>query len=101
MMRTHGAGALASPKDREIGDSAFKKLSERLEKATGIVLSESKKGLAVSRLSRRLRQLSIADFDEYCKVLDGPAGAEEFQTMIQLLTTNVTDSLESRITSRP
>lgn len=73
-----------------IGDAAFRMISERLQNATGIVLSEAKKNLAVSRLSRRLRALKLDNFEAYCGVLSGPNGAMELEEMILLLTTNVT-----------
>ncbi|MEJ6395422.1 protein-glutamate O-methyltransferase [Gymnodinialimonas sp. 2305UL16-5] len=74
----------------EIGQEAFTALADHLQAATGIVLSEAKKGLAVSRLSRRLRALNLPDFDAYCALLTGPDGATELEEMILLLTTNVT-----------
>ncbi len=73
-----------------IGDAAFDALARLLRDETGIVLSESKKGLAVSRLSRRLRDLGLPDFDAYCALLSSPDGPAEMQEMILLLTTNVT-----------
>lgn len=75
---------------RVIGDAAFQMIAQHLQGATGIVLSEAKKGLAVSRLSRRLRALQLDDFDAYCDVLLGPNGDAELKEMILLLTTNVT-----------
>lgn len=79
-----------SPSRQAIGDEAFQTVARHLRDETGIVLSEAKKGLAVSRLSRRLRALGLGDFDAYCDVLSGPTGAAELQEMILLLTTNVT-----------
>lgn len=73
-----------------ISDAAFQTLARHLDRETGIVLSEAKKGLAVSRLSRRLRAHGLPDFDGYCTLLDGPHGPEELQEMILQLTTNVT-----------
>lgn len=73
-----------------ISDSAFDTLARHMREETGIVLSQAKKGLAVSRLARRLRALGLQDFEAYCAVLGGPNGANEMQEMILLLTTNVT-----------
>lgn len=79
------------PSSRQtIGDGAFQTVARHLREETGIVLSQAKKGLAVSRLSRRLRVLGLEDFEAYCNVLSGPKGAAELQEMILLLTTNVT-----------
>lgn len=84
------AAARATSQRQLIGDAAFQTLARNLHDETGIVLSDAKKGLAVSRLSRRLRALGLSDFDAYCGMLRGPHGAAELQEMILLLTTNVT-----------
>lgn len=89
-MRGHHATIPDDGASPTIGEAAFRDLSRRLQAETGIVLSDSKRGLAVSRLTKRLRHLGLADFDAYCTVLDGPDGAVELQEMIQNLTTNVT-----------
>ncbi len=73
-----------------MSDRAFERLARRMNDETGIVLSEAKKGLAISRLSCRLRALGVPDFEGYCAILDGADGASEMQEMILLLTTNVT-----------
>jgi chemotaxis protein methyltransferase CheR len=77
-------------RSQSISDAAFETLARRMRDDTGIVLSHAKKGLAVSRLSRRLRVLGLPDFESYCEVLRGPDGVSEMQEMILLLTTNVT-----------
>lgn len=101
--------AVEQSSGQTIGDAAFRTIARHLNEQTGIVLAEVKKGLAVSRLSRRLRALRLPDFDAYCDVLSGPDGAAEMQEMILLLTTNVTrffrephhfDSLRSSILPR-
>lgn len=89
---TQSNATLAAPQGSRhvIGDAAFAALARLLQDETGIVLTEAKKGLAVSRLSRRLRNLQLPDFDAYCALLSGPSGAAELQEMVVLLTTNVT-----------
>lgn len=77
--------------DVGIDDAAFKRLSVILRSESGIVLSESKKSLAVSRLSRRLRELKLPDFTSYADLLESDAGEAERREMIYLLTTNVTN----------
>lgn len=79
------------PADKHaISDGAFETLARHMREETGIVLTQAKKGLAVSRLARRLRALGLPDFEAYCSVLSGPSGSNEMQEMILLLTTNVT-----------
>ena len=79
-----------------MSDAAFAAIAHRLEDSTGIVLSEAKRGLAVSRLARRLRHLDLPDFEAYAELLAGSAGAQELQEMILLLTTNVTRFFRER-----
>lgn len=54
------------------------------------MLTDAKKSLVVSRLSRRLRSLEIDSFDRYCDLVESESGHEERQSMISALTTNVT-----------
>ncbi|UWQ94531.1 protein-glutamate O-methyltransferase [Rhodobacteraceae bacterium M385] len=70
--------------------AAFENLAKFLQDETGIELTVGKRGLAISRLSRRLRDLGVRDLSAYCDLLSGPKGAAELQEMILLLTTNVT-----------
>lgn len=55
---------------------------------TGIVLPERKKNMVYSRLSRRLRSLTLGNFEQYCEqLLSNPAETTHF---INALTTNLT-----------
>lgn len=80
----------AHSRSPSIDDASFRELASVVYKETGIVLSQNKKNLLVSRLSRRLRELRISDFPEYCKFLKASGGAEELRQITSLLTTNVT-----------
>ena len=51
-----------SAMDAGIDDVAFARLAAILHSECGIVLSDSKKSLAVSRLSKRLRQVGALSF---------------------------------------
>ena len=55
---------------------------------TGIVLPERKKHMVYSRLSRRLRQLSLKDFTQYCSFVSNTP--DERIHFINALTTNLT-----------
>lgn len=76
--------------DAGIDDASFRRIASTLHSECGIVLADSKKSLAVSRLSRRLRQLGLSDFGAYCDLLESSDGELERKEMIVLLTTNVT-----------
>ncbi|TRY14567.1 CheR family methyltransferase [Shewanella hanedai] len=56
--------------------------------STGIVLPERKKHMVYSRLSRRLRQLNLKDFTQYCSYVANTS--DERINFINALTTNLT-----------
>jgi len=75
-----------------ISDEEFSKFRELLYDESGINLSDHKKTLMVSRLTKRLRKLELQSFSEYYDyVVNGVNGGEEFVQMLDLLSTNKTD----------
>ncbi len=75
-----------------ISDQEFSQFRELLYTESGINLSEHKKTLLVSRLTKRLRKLELKSFSEYYNyVVNGVNGGEEFVRMLDLLSTNKTD----------
>lgn len=74
--------------ENRLSDQDFKKIKEIVFKNIGINLTDKKKALVKSRLSRRLRELNLSSFKEYIKYLrETPTEMEEFANRI---TTNVT-----------
>ena len=66
----------------------FDHISERIYKFAGIRLPQAKREMVYARLSRRLRSLGIASFDDYVRFLElEPA---EWEHCTNALTTNVT-----------
>ncbi len=66
----------------------FNHISERIYKFAGIRLPEAKREMVYARLTRRLRSLGIASFDDYVRFLElEPA---EWEHCTNALTTNVT-----------
>jgi len=55
-----------------------------------IHLGPDKQGLVTSRLAKRLRQLQIGSYHEYCEYLNSPAGPEELRFLIDRISTNHT-----------
>ncbi|WP_433605372.1 CheR family methyltransferase [Dactylosporangium sp. CA-139114] len=80
-------GSLEAPP--EITGADFAAISALLQQRTGIRLQPGKETLVMGRLSRRLRQLGIAGYDEYVRLLHAPDG-RELRQAIDLLTTNET-----------
>jgi chemotaxis protein methyltransferase CheR len=71
-------------------DREFERVRERVYRIAGISLSDAKRTLVISRLSRTLRILGIRTFSDYLDRLDDGADAEEQQNFINALTTNLT-----------
>src|SRR6266567_867475 len=68
----------------------FRQLAYMTNHDAGIALAEAKAPLVYSRLVKRLRNLGVESFKQYCELVGGPHGAEERQHMVASLTTNVT-----------
>lgn len=73
-----------------LSDAAFATLAGLIHNETGIVITEGKRSMLVSRLSRRLRHLGLADFSAYLAYLGGHDGQAERGVMVSAITTNVT-----------
>lgn len=74
----------------EFSDADFRNLVQLAREHTGIALSDSKRNLVYSRLSRRLRALGIDTFREYRDFLQSPEGEEEIERFINSISTNLT-----------
>lgn len=75
-----------------ISDAEFRQLREFIHAHTGIALSEHKKALVCSRLSKRLRLHGLQHYSDYYVLLveQDPEGVE-LMAMINAITTNKTD----------
>ena len=73
-----------------ITDNEFAKFKKLIYELAGISLSDAKKSLVMSRLSKRLRHHKFSSFDEYYKMVTSTAYTGEQQMMVDLLTTNET-----------
>jgi chemotaxis protein methyltransferase CheR len=70
-------------------DKDFLFLSQLVTSHAGISLPDGKKQLLYSRLTRRLRELGLSSFAEYCDLLNTNLD-DEFPKFINAITTNVT-----------
>ncbi len=77
--------------NREFDFSArdFERIRKLIYDHAGIALSDSKRELVYSRLSRRLRATGIGTFAEYLRVLESN-NAAEWEAFTNSLTTNLT-----------
>lgn len=67
----------------------FEFLRVLAREVAGIELNESKRELVYGRLARRLRQLGLTNFDQYCQLVK-PTGSPERNNFVNCITTNVT-----------
>jgi len=70
-------------------DKEFKFISDLVGERTGIVLSSAKRQMVYGRLSRRLRQLKMTKFSDYCDMLTS-GHEEELIEFTNAITTNLT-----------
>ncbi len=70
----------------------FSRLKDFIYAESGIKITEAKKTMLEGRLQKRLRNLGIRSFSQYCDYLFSPQGIEkELSNMIDQVTTNKTD----------
>lgn len=75
----------------EMSTAQFNKLAKIIYDRSGIHFPEAKKYILESRLSHRLTDLEINDFDQYLALLSmGPYQQDEFQEMFNRITINET-----------
>ena len=76
-------------KEFRFTDRDFQYLRQLVNRETGIVITAAKREMVYSRLSRRLRALSLTDFEDYCRVLERDEQGE-LNAFINAITTNLT-----------
>jgi chemotaxis protein methyltransferase CheR len=70
--------------------TTFNALCKIVYNKSGIVLSENKLALLSARINRRLRVLNIADPESYLTFLNAKGNDNEFVSLIDAISTNVT-----------
>ncbi|WP_196260719.1 CheR family methyltransferase [Pelagibacterium limicola] len=73
-----------------LSDKEFARIRERVYKIAGISLSDAKRTLVVSRLSKIVRTLGLPSFSAYIDYLEAKGSAEDDQVFVNALTTNLT-----------
>lgn len=79
----------AATLDIQLGDTEFAFIRTVVEKNAGIILNTTKRQLVQGRLARRIRELGLSSFAEYCELVRN-GGPEELVGLINAITTNVT-----------
>lgn len=73
-----------------LSDREFARVKARVYAEAGISLSDAKRTLVVSRLSKLVRGLDLNSFDDYLDYLERHGSADDQQDFINALTTNLT-----------
>jgi chemotaxis protein methyltransferase CheR len=74
----------------QFSEADFRSLVALARERTGISLSDNKRNLIYSRLSRRLRALGMTSFRAYREYLASPEGEDEIEGFINSISTNLT-----------
>lgn len=79
-------------KYESLSKSDFERLSNFIYNEVGIKMPDSKKVMIEARLRKRLRDLNMNSYSEYCEFLFSKDGSvAEITNMVDLITTNKTD----------
>lgn len=73
-----------------LSEREFARIKARVYAVAGISLSDAKRTLVVSRLSKILRALNLPSFDAYVDYLEQSGSSEDGQDFVNALTTNLT-----------
>ena len=79
----------ASGTEFRFNQSDFRFIADFIGTRTGIVLGDVKRDLVYGRLAKRIRQLGLSSFSEYCDLLASDQD-EEIEYCVNALTTNLT-----------
>ena len=76
----------------ELGEKDFKQLSDYIYSEYGIKMPGVKRVMLQGRLLKRIRELNMRSYTEYCKYLFSEEGqAKELYSFLSVITTNKTD----------
>jgi chemotaxis protein methyltransferase CheR len=84
------ASIVDSPLQWDISDELFAKFRDLIYREAGIALTDNKKTLLVSRVAGRLRELGLASFAEYYRLVEDPGATEERSRLLDRICTNET-----------
>lgn len=73
-----------------ISDAEFGQFRDLMRRTAGVEMAPSKKHLVSGRLTRRLREHRLRSFGEYYRLVASGNAPDEFQRMVDLLTTHET-----------
>jgi chemotaxis protein methyltransferase CheR len=75
----------------KMSEADFSRMSSFINSQCGIKMPKVKKTMLEGRLQKRLRELNIANFKDYCELVLNQNSSHELIQMIDVVTTNKTD----------
>lgn len=74
-------------------EKVFAFISSLAHQDAGLLIPIEKASMVFARLSKRIKILSLPNYEAYCKLLQSSEGQDERRNLISILTTNVTSFL--------
>lgn len=74
----------------DLSPQAYAFLADVVYRSSRIRLGPDRHAFVVGRLANRLLELRCPTFDDYCRLLDSPGGADESERLVELISTNHT-----------
>ena len=78
-----------------LSDQSYARIASIAYSTTGIKLPDHKRQMVYSRLARRLRQLNLSSFEEYCRLIEEKHHPEQ-KEFVNAITTNLTSFFRER-----
>jgi chemotaxis protein methyltransferase CheR len=78
------------PNEYALSEREFQRIKQRVYEIAGISLSDAKRTLVISRLSKLVRALQLGSFDDYVDFLEHTNDKQHHQDFVNALTTNLT-----------
>ncbi len=79
-----------SSQEFPLDEGEYRYLTSLVYDRSGIVLGPNKVNMVYSRLVRRLRELKLRSFSDYCELVASERGDQEIGFLINAITTNLT-----------
>ena len=80
----------------ELSSAAFERFRRLIYDNSGIVLAENKRPLVRARIQKRMRALSLVEYDEYLSRIMADRTGTELQHLLDAISTNVTSFYRER-----
>ena len=76
--------------ESQLSPRAYAFLATLVHDRSRIQLGPDRQSLVAGRLARRLSELGLADYDDYCRLLESAAAEDEVERLIEMVATNHT-----------